>query len=219
MANRKITRKYYFTVEGETELWYLEWLEKEINSDPYAVCRVSFVCKKKDPLKNAKDLPITQPTVVYHIFDYESSEPAHATKFATTLERMNKAGKQGKKIAYKSGYSNFAFELWIVLHKDDCFGSLTHRGQYLAPINRAYDEKFENLDQYKHEDNFKRVLRKLCLQDVKDAVHRSQIIATKNNEHGHSLQNYKGYSYYRENPSLSIWESIAKILSDCRLMK
>lgn len=29
---RKKNKKYYFSVEGETEQWYLEWLEKYINS-------------------------------------------------------------------------------------------------------------------------------------------------------------------------------------------
>ena len=79
-------------------------------------------------------------------------------------------------------------------------------------------EQFESLDQFKHEDNFKRVLRKLCLQDVQDAVRRSREITCRNQEHGYSLLSYKGFSYYRENPSLSIWESIAKILSDCSLI-
>ena len=219
MAIRKRTLKYYFTVEGETELWYFDWLQKQINNNPDASHRVSFVCKKKDPLKNAKDLPISHPTVVTHLMDYESDEPVHTTRFAMTLERMKKAGTQGKQITYKLGYSNFAFELWIVLHKEDCFGSLTHRRQYLTPINRAYNECFENLDHYKHEANFKRVLGKLCLQDVEDAVHRARVITGKNQEYGYAILTYKGYSYYRENPSLSIGESIARILSDCGLMK
>ena len=31
MANMKSTKKYYFTVEGETEQWYLKWLQDRIN--------------------------------------------------------------------------------------------------------------------------------------------------------------------------------------------
>ncbi len=27
MVNRKLTKKYYFSVEGETEQWYLKWLQ------------------------------------------------------------------------------------------------------------------------------------------------------------------------------------------------
>ena len=219
MAIRKRTIKYYFTVEGDTELWYFDWLEKQIISELDATRRVLFVCKKKDPLKNAKDLPITQPTVVTHIMDYESDEPVHSARFATILGRMKKAGTIGKRISYKLGYSNFTFELWIILHKADCFSSYAYRRQYLEPINRAYNENFTNLDHYKREANFKRVLGKLCLQDVKDAVYRARAIADRNQDNGYSLINYKGYSYYRENPSLSIWEPVNRILADCGLMK
>ena len=34
MANRKMNARYYFTVEGETEKWYLEWMRDAINADP-----------------------------------------------------------------------------------------------------------------------------------------------------------------------------------------
>ena len=29
---------------------------------------------------------------------------------------------------------------------------------------------------------------------------------------------YKGYQYYKENPSLTAWEAIEKILKDCELI-
>lgn len=40
-TRRKQTKKYYFSVEGETEKWYLEWLQKQINdSANYALTSV-----------------------------------------------------------------------------------------------------------------------------------------------------------------------------------
>ena len=34
---RKLTKKYHFSVEGETEKWYLDWLKDNINQcNPYA---------------------------------------------------------------------------------------------------------------------------------------------------------------------------------------
>jgi hypothetical protein len=152
------------------------------------------------------------------VADYESSEPVHTIQFTTMLDRMKMAKKQGKQIKYMLGYSNFSFELWMVLHKADCNGPLVNRDKYLTPINRAYDENFENLKQYKHEDNFKRVLRKLSLGNVKDAVSRAESIMRRNRENGYALVEYKGYSYYHENPSLSVWESIKSILFDCGLL-
>ena len=43
---------------------------------------------------------------------------------AQVVKKMKQSGHLGKKITYKSGYSNFTFELWIILHKSDCFGHL-----------------------------------------------------------------------------------------------
>ena len=90
--------------------------------------------------------------------------------------------------------------------------------QYLDPLNRAYGEHFENLDQYKHENNFKRLLSTLTLDDVRSAVERAKAIMQTNQGNGYVLQQYKGYKYYNENPSLSVWEIVEKILSDCQLM-
>ena len=62
----------------------------------------------------------------------------------------------------------------MILHKADCNGEKKDRRQYLSPINNAYHEHFENLDEYKQKDNFKRVLNQLSLDDVKMAIQRSE---------------------------------------------
>ena len=215
---RKENRTYHFSVEGETEKWYLDWLQGQINANPNAKYTVKLDSKiQKDPLARAKGLTILGKTEITHIFDRESEEEIHVKQFQTTLDRMKMAQGIGKSITYRLGYSNFTFELWMILHKADCNGSLAHRTQYLAPLNKAYDEKFENLDQYKHEDNFKRVLKKLTLEQVGDAVRRSKAIMKKNVEAGYIPQTHKGYKYYKENPSLSIWETVEKILHECGL--
>lgn len=74
------------------------------------------------------------------------------------------------------------------------------------------------MDEYKHEDNFKRCLSKMNISNVIDAIRRAKKIMQKNQENGYSLLQYKGYRYYKENPSLSAWEAIEKILSECKLL-
>jgi len=217
--DRKYKDTYFFSVEGETEVWYFEWLQRIINSSPTARYTVRFHCKKqKDPLKYAKGFNILRETEVVHVVDVESEDEVHVKQFTTTLGRMEKAEKLGKDIKYRLGYSNFTFDLWIILHKMECNGAFTHRSQYVSPINRAYSEKFENLDQYKHEDNFKRVLSKLTLDDVCQAIRRSKYIMQRNKENGYVLHQHKGYEYYKENPSLSIGEVVEKIMSKCDLL-
>lgn len=219
MAKRKSTKKYYFSVEGETEQWYLKWLQDRINEKQEAVYKVSLDCPvQKNPLKRAKSLVVTGKTEVWHISDYESDEPIHVKQFTETMDNMKEAKSLGKQISYQFGYSNLTFDLWIVLHMVDCNGSISHRRNYLTPLNRAYDEHFESMDEYKHETNFKRCLGKLQLSSVIDAVNRAKIIMENNQKNGYTLQQYKGYKYYKENPSLAIWEVIEKILKDCALI-
>lgn len=67
MAKRKPTNKYYFSVEGETEQWYLKWLQDTINNTEKAACKVSIDCPvRKNPLKHAKSLTVTRKIEIYH---------------------------------------------------------------------------------------------------------------------------------------------------------
>ena len=218
MAKRKPTNKYYFSVEGETEQWYLKWLQDTINNTEKAACKVSIDCPvRKNPLKHAKSLTVTRKIEIYHFFDYESDESLHVKGFQEALDNMKKAEKIGKQIKYKSGYSNFTFDLWIVLHKADCNGMLTDRSKYLEKINSAYSEKFETMGKYKTRDNFAGCLAKLTLDDVCNAVKRSEKIMRSNKEL-YNLMSYKKFSYYRENPSLEVGTIIGGILRECGVM-
>ncbi len=217
MTERLETRKYTFTVEGETESWYFEWLQKQINNSPERIVNVSIQAQvQQSPAKFYKRTTAIVTPVVYHICDVESNEERFVKKFEGILSEMKDAKKQ-KGIRYCLGYSNFTFELWMILHKRNCSGPLTQRGQYLNPINQAYNEKFENLDQYKHEDNFKRCLSKLCLDDVRKAIDRAEKITESNKTNSKPRKSF-GFTYYRDNPSLSIHTAVKLILKECGLL-
>ena len=68
MAKFKNNKKYYLTVEGETEKWYFEWLMNQINACPNSEYKVSIEAKiQKNPLKFAKSFTVIGKTEVYHI--------------------------------------------------------------------------------------------------------------------------------------------------------
>lgn len=212
------SRKFYFSVEGDTEKWYLEWLRDSINTSKEAIFNVKFDCKiDKDPLSRVKGMSVLGKTEIAHIFDRESEEPIHVRQFETTLERMKEAQNIGKNIKYTLGYCNFSFDLWMVLHKEDSNGSLNYRHQYLSQLKRAFQEKFSSMDDYKKEDNFKRLLEKLSLTDVWDAVGRAKMIEKRNVERGYILNQHCGHTYFTENPSLSIWTIVENILTICKI--
>ena len=98
-GKEKTNNKYYFSVEGETEQWYLKWLQDMINNTEKAACKVSIDCPvRKNPLKHAKSLTVTRKIEIYHFFDYESDEPLYVKGFQEALDNMKKAEKIGKQI-------------------------------------------------------------------------------------------------------------------------
>ena len=218
MKDKLYTRKYTISVEGETEKWYFDWLEKQINACEGRAFNASIDAKvQQSPRKFYKGLNAKTTPQAIHICDVESNEPVHVDKFKSILSEMKEAKVQ-KKIAYVLGYSNFTFELWMVLHKRACNGSLIHRRQYLAPICDAFGEKFEDLDHYKREDAFARCLNKLTLEDVRAAIRRAETITSLNEQDGKTLVQHKGYSYYRDNPALSIHKVVKTILDECGVL-
>lgn len=89
---------------------------------------------------------------------------------------------------------------------------------YINQINKAYDKKFLNMKEYKKEKNFKNCLSSLSIENVIQAVERAKIIMGNNHKNGYTLHEYKGVKYYKENPSLMVWEPVEKILKDCDLL-
>lgn len=217
MTNRKQNLKIYFSVEGETEQWYLTWLQQQINGQENSKFNVKFDIKvQKDPVKRVKSVSFFGKATFIHFFDFESQESKHVKQVQNTLGRMKEC-QSLKRVSYKMAYSNFAFELWVLLHKCCLLQSLTHRDQYLNEINRVFGEKFENLQQYKHEKEFKRILQKLNFEDVLLAIENAKKIENQNIQY-HQRRGYKGYYYFGENPSLSVGQIIEEILCKCGLV-
>ena len=69
---KKECRIYYFSVEGETEKWYLEWLQGQINSNENARYNVKFILKvEKNPKKMIKKINVLSDIEILHVFDFE----------------------------------------------------------------------------------------------------------------------------------------------------
>lgn len=216
---RKHTLTYYFSVEGSTEKWYLEWLETQINAIDEAKYKVKFKTEvQKDPVSYAKKLTIQDKITVWHISDIEGSTPEHIQAVEGTLSRLKDVKTLKKSIVYKWGYSNLSFDLWMILHKQGCNAELTDVGRYLSHINRSFGEQFESMKEYKEEYNFKHCLGKLSFPEILSAIERARTIMQRNERDGYQLTQYKGYQYYMHNPSLDLWQPIDKILRDCGLL-
>lgn len=216
----KICNHYYFSVEGETEKSYLEHLQKLINSEECIPFKVDFDIKvNKSIISRAKTIPAISHTKAIHLCDYESNEEEHVEIFNNVLKELKDVKKIKRNIEYKLGYSNFSFDLWIILHKKQKLGSVMHRNDYLKDINELYGEKFKSMDEYKKKENFNRLLSKITLNDVKTAIKNGNEIRQNNkilSSHNHKI--FGKFDYYTDNPDLTINERIEEILKDCKAL-
>lgn len=214
--NRKLRKNYYFSVEGETEKWYLKWLENQINNNENSLFKVNFtVYVQKNPITAIKRITSVDNIEIVHVFDFE--EPQNEEAFKNTLSSMKKATKMKKVRKYSLGYSNYSFDLWIILHKSNMRIKRTHRSDYLSDINRNFNNHFESMARYKEETNFKRLLNSLTLNDVIFAISNAEKIEHQNMRDYNKI-NHCGYEYYRENPSLSIHKCVKDILKAVGLL-
>jgi hypothetical protein len=196
LRNSKVTKQYFFSVEGETEKWYLS----QINSMSNIKCKVSFDIKVQiDPLKGFKTFyhgNKFDDGEINQLIDYESNDSIHVKRFIPCIDRMRSAEQLSQHAKFILGYSNFTFELWIILHRVSFNTSCLVRTQYLQPLNNAFNTHFENLDQFKKEKSFERVLNMLDINDVISATIRAKGIMQNNKAVGFKELEYKGFKYY-----------------------
>lgn len=218
---KKVCNKYYLSVEGETEKWYFEYLQMLINNKKELLYTVKFDIKiNKSIISRAKSISAPYKVKVFHICDYESNEEVHAEQFNKILKELKDVKKINKNLIYKLGYSNFSFDLWIILHKIQQIGAVSHRKQYVKGINKAFDEKFQFIDDYKEEKNFKRILKKISLEDVISAINNANEIRKMNEEiFKCNYRKYGQFDYYTENPDMTINECVEQILRECEVIK
>ena len=90
MAERKRNIKYFFTVEGDCEDWYLGHLQKLINNNEKSLCTVQIErVITRELKKTAKTInPVTVPQTLYHLCDVEGVEDEDQTRFQNYLKDL-----------------------------------------------------------------------------------------------------------------------------------
>lgn len=220
----KKTNQYYFSVEGENEEWYFDHLQRLINNSEDSSFNVKFNIKiDKSPLSRKKSINVPtyskQKLSVFHVVDYESNSPEHTKQFQKTLDELKTIKTKYTAYNYKLGYSNFAFELWLILHKNTSNLPVLDRSKYVEQINNLYGTKFSKLKDNKNKDTFNKLLEQISLEDVKSAVCNAHKIRSYQEEIGLRMVEYKGFQYYRENPDLTVNECVEIILKECKIIK
>ncbi len=218
----KKTNSYFLSVEGDNEKWYFDYLEKLINKSDakFFVKLISKVDKSPMSRKKSIKIPVygNQKIPVFHICDYESNEPEHVAQFCSVIDELKEIKINYKTYNYRLGYSNFAFELWLIMHKRAGFIPVTDRSRYVTQINNLYGTNFTRIKDNKDKVTFHHLLEQITLEDVKNAVINSRKIREEQQRLGNRMVEYKGFSYYRDNPDLTIHECVEIVLKECGVL-
>lgn len=217
-GRQKTTKLFYFSVEGSTEQWYLEWLCAQINKEQAATANVRFVIKQcRLPSQLVKSYLVGH-TLVIHLCDYEEDTHEQETAFRTCLGDMQKQ----KGVNFIFGYSNFTFDLWIILHnlpKEKLSRvRVDSRNHYLEVINQTFSCSFSQMEAYKRERNFKqKILGRLSLDSVRNAISCADAIMEQRKRTDTPVKVGR-YAYYPAAPSTALGHDVvAMILNGCGL--
>ncbi len=220
-ANKRLVNQTYsLTVEGDCEKLYFNHLKNLVNNEDRRIANCKFeppIAVKKNPLKQAKAFN-GYDNKFFHIQDIEDYEDEfQRNKFLDLIKDIKSANDY---VNYKLGYTNYTFDLWIILHKRNMEHSITHRKNYINYINECYHTNYEYIDEYKKNENFLKILEQITLDDVYSAIDRAKKIRECNESQTCSVQNQKlikhcKYRFFAINPDLDIHEIIGDILNEC----
>lgn len=225
--SRKESRQFYLSVEGiNCEKLYFEHLKKLINSCEESRFKVQFDIKPqispKSMYKRIGHKPVDRygkkriPYMhVQDIEDYRDSE--RRKKFENTIDEIRYVEKCSG-VPYLFGYSNYTFELWMLLHVADMHAPLANRKQYLTSINRFFHRDYKKLSEYKAEKEFSGILKEyITLDSVKKAIGRAAALRLRQNDNGYSLTNYRNFKFYKENPDTTVDQIVKLIFDICEI--
>ena len=222
----KESKSYKISIEGEVcEKLYFEHLEMLINNCNKALYKAKFFVKKKNPLSFAKSRSNIYASKgnkhegfikYFHIQDIEDYyDNFQKEKFFNLIDEINETKKVCNISVYELGYSNFTFDLWMVLHKCNLISPVSDRYQYYTYINKAYNKSYLHMDDYKGEAEFKSCISQITLDDAIQAIDRSKKIRKRHKDNKDHLESHGRFSFYRDNPDLTINDIVEEILKDC----
>jgi CRISPR/Cas system-associated protein endoribonuclease Cas2 len=205
---RRKINEYRGACEGSQESMYFVHLKRLIQKEEQRKYDVQFslICTKGgSPLIVAKRADVALAGEIERLaaFDYDGKHD----EFIDALDFCKE-----KEIVY--GYSNYCFDLWLLLHKEIYMKVVTNASSYESEIRSVYNLP-EEAD-IKEEVIVEKILSQISLDDVRRAVVNAEYIVADNKQVKEPHYTNKSEKFY-DNPDLSIHRFIEKVLRDVGL--
>lgn len=216
---KKEFRQFNMSVEGvNCEKMYFEHLAKLINCSGRNKYNLRISPKVMSPLQYAKRnaCKIQNKALYFHVQDIEDYyNDELRKKFYVMIDEMRDAEEMFG-ICYQLGYSNYTFELWILLHVADMNFDVINRSSYLKQVNQYFNRNYKSLKEFKSKAEFQRILDEfITLDSVFQAINRAGKIVESNDAKNKAKNNYKNIVFYRDNPDVTVHKIVQTIFDGC----
>lgn len=84
--------------------------------------------------------------------------------------------------------------------------------------SRQFHRNYMSIDEFKSQSEFQNILDEfVTLDSVKLAIGRAEKIVQKNAEDRKARETYKGFTFFRDNPDISVHEVVQMIFEVCEV--
>lgn len=108
------------------------------------------------------------------------------------------------------GNTNFCFDLWLILHKEDYFNPVFHQDDYADYVKRVYG--LEKKKDIKRKEIVERIVEQISFEDIKNAIARADKIDIINRSKTAYFTPQKQIPYY-DNPDTQIHKALRVIFN------
>ena len=133
------------------------------------------------------------------------------------IDEMRKAEREFG-IVYELGYSNYTFELWMLLHVADITHVIQDRHSYLPLINRWFHRNYTDIDEFKSHNEFQKNLDEyVTLDSIIQAICRAKRIVDNNRKERKIMEKHNDFYFYRDNPDVTVHNVVQIIFDVCEI--
>lgn len=130
------------------------------------------------------------------VFDYDGKQIKYEEAIDLAIENQ-----------ITLGYTNYCFDLWLILHKEDYFGSVNSQDGYAGKLRQIYGLRRDA--NIKKKEQVELILKQIGIEDIKAAIVRADFIAS-NNLKKEAKKTSQKHEYY-DNPDTEIHNMLRTI--------
>lgn len=138
------------------------------------------------------------------VFDYDGKKAKYEEAIDLAMENQ-----------ITLGYTNYCFDLWLILHKEDFFDSVNSQDDYAEKVKQVYGLRGDA--NIKKKEQVELILNQIDIENIKAAIARAELI-TSNNLAKEANKTPQEHEYF-DNPDTQMHNMLKSIFQKVGVIK